>query len=316
MIHPFASKFAADINGMRNWRADLGYSEDTYDFHLRQFDNFCLQNYPDQCVLTWGISMEYLSCIQNRRNVRLDVIMLRHLAKYQQMTGKPACIFPTSFFSYRSRRQPYMMSDGDLQRFFDATDHYPHDAHNPLIAYTAAVIFRLQYATGMSPQEVRSLSRVDVDYSGGTIYIADSKRHKDRRIAVSKEILGVCKRYDNIAREIYPRATCFFPSNTQRPHSSSSLRRLFMKCWNMSGNPDGPGYCSPYILRHNYATRRIASWIEQGKDIDALIPYLSAYMGHVTFRETYYYVHLLPSQLSNTGLMGLSGIAPEVRHER
>lgn len=315
MTYSFTSEFAEDINGMRKWRTDLGYSETTYDFHLHQFDNFCRQNYPDQGVLTREISMEYLSEVQDHRDIRLDVVTLRHLAKYQQMLGKPVCILPGNFFSYKRRRQPYMMSDSDLQRFFHAADHYPYDAHNPLLEYTAAVIFRLQYATGMRPQEVRQLSRFDVDFSRGTIYIADSKHHKDRRIAVNEEILEICQHYNVIARNMYPDATCFFPSRTQRPHSGSSLRRLFTKCWSMSGNPNGPGYCSPYILRHNYATRRIASWVEQGKDIDECIPYLSAYMGHVTFRDTYYYIHLLPSHLSSTGLMDLTGIAPEVHHE-
>lgn len=316
MTRTFSSKFAADINGMRKWRINLGYTENTYDFYLRQFDNFCLRNHPLQDVLTWEISIEYLNEVQNRRDIRLDVVTLRHLAKYQQMIGKPACIFPKGFFSYRDRRQPYMMSDSDLKRFFDATDHYPPDAHNPLIAYTAAVIFRLQYATGMRPQEVRLLSRLDINFSEGTIYIADSKRHKDRRIAVNKELLRTCQQYDVIARKIYPHTTCFFPSRNKKPHSNASLRDLFLKCWNMSGNPKGPGYCSPYILRHNYATRRIASWLEQGKNIDEFIPYLSAYMGHTTFRETYYYIHLLPNQFTITGLMGLSGIVPEVRHEK
>lgn len=312
----FVSGFAADINGLRRWRADLGYLGNAYDFHLQKLDAFCCQHYPEQDILTWEIAISYLNEARSHRDIRLDVITLRHLASYQQMMDKPAVLFPANFFSYNNRKRPYIMSNADLQRFFDATDHYPATRHNPLLEYTVATIFRLQYATGMRPYEVRHLSRLDFDYANGTIYIADSKRHKDRRIAVSKEILAMCHRYDSIARRIYPHTTWFFPNRNQVPYSHACLRDLFKKCWDRSGNPSDLEYCTPYILRHNFATRRLSSWIAQGKNMDACIPYLSAYMGHETFSSTYYYIHLLPEHFSCTGLMGLTGIVPEVCHEK
>ena len=37
--------------------------------------------------------------------------------------------------------------------------------------------------------------------------------------------------------------------------------------------------------------------MEDGRDIMALMPFLSAYMGHSDFSSTLYYVHLLPENL-------------------
>ena len=34
--------------------------------------------------------------------------------------------------------------------------------------------------------------------------------------------------------------------------------------------------------------------MRQGKDIAAMLPYLSRYMGHATFDSTYYYIHTSP----------------------
>jgi hypothetical protein len=34
--------------------------------------------------------------------------------------------------------------------------------------------------------------------------------------------------------------------------------------------------------------------MRQGKDVTAMLPYLSRYMGHATFDSTYYYVHTSP----------------------
>ena len=34
--------------------------------------------------------------------------------------------------------------------------------------------------------------------------------------------------------------------------------------------------------------------MRQGKDVSAMLPYLSRYMGHATFDSTYYYIHTSP----------------------
>ncbi len=52
--------------------------------------------------------------------------------------------------------------------------------------------------------------------------------------------------------------------------------------------------------------------MEQGRDLNVWLPYLSAYMGHDTYSSTAYYVHLLPERLAATGLTSAAGIIPEV----
>ena len=56
-------------------------------------------------------------------------------------------------------------------------------------------------------------------------------------------------------------------------------------------------------------------WMEEGKDLNAYAPYLSTYMGHVTFNSTFYYIHLLPEKLGIQKFMDIQGIIPEVPHE-
>jgi hypothetical protein len=34
--------------------------------------------------------------------------------------------------------------------------------------------------------------------------------------------------------------------------------------------------------------------MRQGKDVAAMLPYLSRYMGHAAFGSTYYYIHTSP----------------------
>jgi hypothetical protein len=53
-------------------------------------------------------------------------------------------------------------------------------------------------------------------------------------------------------------------------------------------------------------------WVEEGKDIEAWLPYLAAYMGHEKYSSTAWYVHLLPERLAATGLTSAAGIIPAV----
>lgn len=305
----FQSKFASDIQEMRKWRKTLGYAEESYDRQLAPFDRYCREVFPDADILTWDIALSYLQTKRERCDIYVDVAAIRNLGRYQILLGKNACVFPADYFSYKKRHLPYIMNTQECQRFFQASDRYPHNPASPLIEYTAAVIFRLQYSTGMRPQEVRRLRRQDFDFIHDMVYIADSKRHKDRRIAVDYRIMEMCHNYDGIAREIYPGTEIFFPNRNGNEHCAQSISTLFHKCWEMAGNPEVPGrYCTPYILRHNFATQTLTRWMEEGRDFGQFLPYLSAYMGHQTFRETCYYLHLLPERLSRMGFMDISSI--------
>jgi len=316
MMNSFQSGFGNDIRNMMKWRGTLGYTESCYQKELRDFDRFCSASFPQAELLTWDIILSYLNEYRKRRDIRVDVAALRNLGKYQIMTGKDACVFPAGYFAYKKRKLPYIMTDEDCRCFFEAADQFPADKANPLLTYTAAVFFRLQYSTGMRPAEARHLTRQDFDFVHGTIYIADSKKHKDRCIAVECRIMDMCKKYDYIARMIYPDTNIFFPNRNKQFHSAESIQNLFKKCWKMAGNPSGLEYCTPYILRHNFATRKITQWMEEGKDFEQCLPYLSAYMGHQTFHDTMYYLHLLPERLGRMAFMDISDIIREVENEK
>lgn len=47
-------------------------------------------------------------------------------------------------------------------------------------------------------------------------------------------------------------------------------------------------------LRHSFAVRTFLAWIRAGKDVDAELPALSAYMGHAHPSCTYWYLTAIP----------------------
>lgn len=74
----------------------------------------------------------------------------------------------------------------------------------------------------------------------------------------------------------------------------------FSKAWRKSTLFSRGNKPRPYDLRHNFATRTLMRWIDEGRDVMALMPYLSTYMGHVSLEETLYYIHLLPERLKSS----------------
>lgn len=114
----FQSKFAHDIEKMREWRETLGYAVDSYDGYLVQFDRYCGAFFPDADILTWDIALSYLQTKREHCDAYVDVIALRNLGRYQVLLGKEACVFPVDYFSYKKRQLPYIMSAGECRRFF------------------------------------------------------------------------------------------------------------------------------------------------------------------------------------------------------
>jgi integrase len=73
-----------------------------------------------------------------------------------------------------------------------------------------------------------------------------------------------------------------------------------------------------YSLRHRYATTVLMKWLNEGANLNAKLPYLSAYMGHTHFSDTAYYIHLLPENLIRSAAIDwnhFSNLIPEVAED-
>jgi integrase len=311
MTYEFCSLFADRIREMLKYLTD--FKKDTDDITLRfgNFDRFCLNQFPEVSTLTKELVFAWCDdAKKNGGSKRASVI--RRFGEYLNSIGEEAYVVPPTFFPKDKAPPPYILSDNELNRFFVASDKYPKSSNSPLLEFIIPVIFRLQYACGLRPQEVRLLRRHDFNFSNNTVYIFDSKHHKDRRIVVSADIMKMCIKYDQIAELYMPKRTWFFQAPSGNAYTHFWLTDTFHKCWDLSENESGYGICVPYDLRHNYATQILMKWVEEKRNLDALIPYLSTYMGHETFSYTFYYVQLLPERLSKMDFTNANHIIPEV----
>jgi len=94
---------------------------------------------------------------------------------------------------------------------------------------------------------------------------------------------------------------------------------VFGRIWDQAGLPRSTGgqQPRPYDFRHHFAYACIERWMKQRKDVAAMLPYLSRYMGHATIESTYYYIHTSPDFMHAYAQITRGGAAllPEVGFE-
>jgi integrase/recombinase XerD len=92
----------------------------------------------------------------------------------------------------------------------------------------------------------------------------------------------------------------FFVSEQGQPLSHPALHHWFARlCQHLAVQPTdgGRGPCL-MSFQHTFAVACMRRWYEQGWDVQALLPHLSVYLGHVRPQESYWYMTAVPELLS------------------
>ena len=313
MTYIFQSHFAGRIKGVLDYRSAMGRSHTSYQGSLASFDRFCLRMFPDESVLTRELAFAWCNSAIGSGTTRASII--RGFGRYLvSIMEEEAYIMPASFFPQQKAKLPHILSEAELGRFFEASDRFMSSIQNPMREYTISTVFRLMFALGLRPNEVRLLKRKDFNFRDDTIYVVDTKHGKDRRLPVNPAVMEMCKKYDMVAETQIPGRVYFFQSHHGNAYSTGWLIYNFHKCWEQSGNCRPTRTCTPYSLRHTFASHTLMRWIEEGKDVNAWMPYLAAYMGHDQYLSTYYYVQLLPERLAKMDFTDPK-ILPEVDYD-
>lgn len=64
-MRDFTSGFAADLNGMIDFKTAFGYAESTFIHRSRQFDCFCVNHDPEATVITEDLAVRWLRMDEN-----------------------------------------------------------------------------------------------------------------------------------------------------------------------------------------------------------------------------------------------------------
>ena len=280
---------------MMKYRQSIGYATATYRSSVPPFINFCVKNHPLSARITQEMVDEWLAYYPYTVNSKAAFIsLLREYTKYLNFLGYDDYIPDDNYVVKRIAFNPYLFTDDELFRLFKTIDSYIGKTcgkrYQPEVVLP--VYSRLLYCCGLHPQEPPAIRTEDVDLVTGDVYIRQSKRHKDRHIIMSDDMRALCQKYDYVAGK----RQWFFQKWDGTPYETSWYNQVWRNLISKS-SISWKGTPRPYDLRHAFASRNIIRWINSGKDVMELLPYLSAYMGHSELTSTLYYIHLLPESL-------------------
>jgi integrase len=212
-----------------------------------------------------------------------------------------------------------MFKDKELMDIFNECDKLTPAQCSPHRHLILPVLLRLIFFCGLRPNEGRELRSCDIDFNKGIILIRKNKSRKERYVALSGDVLQMCKNYRCMTASVFADKTYFFPSPNGLPYDRRWLAKQFRMIWKRA-KPDANEanariHPVVYDLRHRYATTVMMKWLNEHADLNAKLPYLSAYMGHAHFSHTAYYIHLLPENLVRSPAVDwgrFSDLIPEV----
>ena len=297
MSNEYSSVFAPYISGLVATKRAVGYTYETTEFYLHDFDNHCslhaeCKSLSRELVLEWAMAKDG----ENPRTHQARISPIRELGKHMQSLGvSDAFVLPSCLSRKVERYVPHFFTTKELAAFFMACDNLKPQGATRARHLVLPVFFRLLYCCGLRTCEARTLRVENVDRQNGQIDIIESKGWRSRRIPLPQDLLELFRIYDVRMSKIYPGRIYFFPTTRSKCYHRTSVSQVFRKIWNAAGLERGCG--NPpraYDFRHHFALSNLNRWIAAGIDVDSRLPYLSRYMGHSCLQSTDYYLHLVP----------------------
>lgn len=203
--------------------------------------------------------------------------------------------------------QPYIYSHEELQRLLDATVRLA-SARFPLQPLTYRTLILVLYGAGLRASEGLRLRCDDVDLQARLLVIWDTKFFKSRIVPIGTELCTVLATYRQ-AREALPKPagarSTFFAASRGGAISRQQLEKVFQRLRQYAAirRPVTDRW-QPRLhdLRHTMAVHRVIAWYREGVDVEARLPLLATYLGHVNVAGTQIYLSMTPELLAEASV--------------
>ena len=173
---------------------------------------------------------------------------------------------------------------------------------SPLRAATFETLVGLLAVTGLRIGEALRLDRDDVDLTGDVLTIRLSKFGKSREVPVHTSTVDALARYSRERDRLCPRPAdrAFFVSTAGTRLLYCNAHLAWLELVRRAGLEPRSLQCRPrpHDLRHSFAVRTLLGWYRQNADVQARMPLLSTYLGHVHPGSTYWYLSAAPELLT------------------
>lgn len=282
-------------------RRVLGFGLATQGRHLMSFVAFCEERGADRVTadlaIEWATRTTRGSGSEVYQARRLDVVRIfaRHLQPLDPATEVP----PDDVLARRYLRiPPYLYSPAEITAIMDAAGGLAP----ALRAATWRTLIGLLAVTGMRQGEACRLLRDDADPEAGTLVIRDSKFGKSRLVFLHPTAAAALRAYEQARDQAFPEpeAATFFVNSRGGPLDGHNIQHTFAVLIAAAGIQAPAGQRAPRLhdLRHVFTVETMLDWYRDGGDVQARLPLLSTWLGHVDPKSTYWYLQAVPELLA------------------
>jgi integrase len=281
-------------------RRTLGFKLTGQARILREFIGYCeahaVEHLTVESALRWATRTptDSQDVVWWSRRLMVVRIFARHLAALDPATEIP----PTDMLCHHKRRvAPYLYSPDQISDLITAAGRLDP----PLRAATWQTFIGLLAVTGMRKSEACNLDRDHVDFDTATLIILDSKFGKSRQVLLHPTTVAVLRDYRQRRDQCFPEpvSASFFVNTRGKRLNIPNIGHTFTVLLAAAGIEAEPWQRPPRVhdLRHSFAVATLLDWYRDGGDVQARLPLLSTWLGHVDPKSTYWYLQHDPELL-------------------
>ncbi|KRB80998.1 tyrosine-type recombinase/integrase [Noviherbaspirillum sp. Root189] len=272
---------------------------------LRTLSRFAAVHHADEINTAlfdaWCQTQQHLSASSRHQRQQ----MVRDLCRYRQRF-ESTCFVPDVLCvpARQPHAIPVLFGPDAVKRLLAAASALEPHPYSPLRAQVMRLSIVLLYTAGLRRRELARLTLHDVDAQSGVLRIRDSKFHKSRFVPLSAD---ACDELNCYLRQRMLLASPSRPDPDEpllghqrrggrlRAYSGGGLRDSLHTLIEQVGIRDVHGRVPRvHDFRHVFAIEALLRWYREGVDVQAMLPRLALYMGHVSIASTAYYLRFVP----------------------
>jgi site-specific recombinase XerD len=265
---------------------------------LKYFDQFLARKKFKLKYLTRKLYEQYVATLSHLDpHYRSDQCSVIRQFSIYLSRFEPRCYIPDIVPSGRPQDdwRAFIFTKDQIRNLLAAAGKLGHGWFRP---HTYRTLFGLLYTTGLRIGEALALNIEDFYPETLRIHVRTGKFRKSRWVPLSISTGKVLTKYVFLRKQVITKESATSPLFISIKRSRlddvtvyHTFCKLLQQCGIHKSRKHGPRI---HDIRHTFACHRLLEWYRDGQDINARLPALATYMGHVWISSTQIYIQATP----------------------